>query len=352
MTGSRADVFSVGVTVDFAGSPGVGDTALLSALERTGLPWEFVAPADDGSVGPDQLRRHAAFLVGNGRITRAVIEAASPAPLLLARFGVGTDAIDLAACTDRDVIVSITPDAMARPVAVAALTHILAATLHLHAKDAMVRDGDWESDRSRSLGRGLVGRTVGLIGLGNVASVLLELLAPLRVRVLASDPNRTPQEAALLGVELVELTALLERSDVVVVVCPLTPSTRHLIGRAELARMKPSASLVNVSRGPIVDHAALVDALAGGTIAGAGLDVFEVEPLPADDPLKRLPNVSLSPHGLAQTDQMLEDAAASATAAIVDVCHGRVPRFVANMDVRSRPTLAARLQERADVARG
>ncbi len=352
MTGPRTDGFSVGVTIDFAGSPEVSDTALLDGLQRAGLRWEFVDAADDGTLGPDQLRRHPALLLGNGRITRGAIVAADPAPLLIARFGVGTDAIDLEACTHRDVIVSITPDAMARPVAIAALTHILAATLNLHAKDAMVRAGDWERDRHRWLGRGLVGRTVGLIGLGNVATALLELLAPLRVQVLASDPNRTPREAELLGAELVELAALLERSDVVVIVCPLTPSTRHLIGSAELARMKPTASLVNVSRGPIVDHEALVEALAGGIIAGAGLDVFELEPLPADDPLTRLPNVSLSPHGLAQTDQMLEDAAASATDAIVDVCHGRVPRFVANMDVRTRSGLAARLQERADMASG
>jgi phosphoglycerate dehydrogenase-like enzyme len=333
------------VTSDFAGSRELSSPELLTKLDGAGVPWETVDPVEDGSLSSSQLSRHAAFLTGNARVTGGAIEAANPPPLLLARFGVGTDVLDLGACTRHDVIVSITPDAIARPVAVTALTHILAATLNLHAKDSMVRDGIWTRERRRWLGHGLAGRTVGLIGLGNIASVLLELLAPLRVHVIARDPYRTSDEAASLGVELVDLDELLERSDVVVILCPLTPETYHLIGRRELARMKPTASLVNVARGPIVEHEALVTALETGAIASAGLDVFEREPLSADDRLTRLANVSLSPHGLSQTDQMLEDVAASAIRAILDVSRGRVPAFVANREVLTRPSLAARLSE-------
>lgn len=339
--------FSVGVTAAFAGTREVSDPSLLGALDRAGIPWEIVELADETAVKANELSRHDAWLIGNERIASAAIDGARPAPILLARFGVGTDRLDLPACSRRDTIVTVTPDAMARPVAVAALTHLLAATLNLHAKDAMVRSGDWSGSRRRWLGRGLHGRTVGIVGLGNIGSALLELLAPLGVRVLAVDPARTPDEAARLGAELVDLATLLGRSDGVVIACPLTPATHHLLGRAELAAMRSTAVLVNVSRGPIVDQAALVDALERGVIAAAGLDVFEVEPLPADDPLTRLDNVSLSPHALAQTDQLLEAAADSAVRAIVDVSRGRAPQYVANRDVLERPSLAGRLEARA-----
>jgi D-3-phosphoglycerate dehydrogenase len=336
------------VSASYSGTSELSDPAMLEPLDDAGLAWtleEIVGHPGLGSasLGPAELARHDAWIIGNERVTAAALDAAPAVPLLIARFGVGTDTIDLAACTRRDVIVAITPDAMARPVAVAALAHLLAATLHLPAKHAMVRDGRWNEGRRRWLGRGLDGRTVGLVGLGNIGSVLAELLAPLRVRILATDPQRTRDEAARLGAELVELPDLLARSDAVVVLCPLTPATHHLIGAAELAAMRPTAVLVNVSRGPVVDQAALVDSLERGVIAGAGLDVFETEPLPAGDRLAGLPNVSLSPHGLAQTDQLLETAAASAIAAVVEVSRGRAPRYVANPDVLARPTLAARL---------
>jgi phosphoglycerate dehydrogenase-like enzyme len=338
--------FPVGVTIDFAGAYEGDSDVGLQMLDDAGLAWEFVAPEESGALGPTQLSAYSAILTGPARVTAEALDAARPAPLLLARFGIGTDMLDLGACTRHDVIVSITPDATARPVAVAALALVLASTLRMHAKDVMAREGDWVQDRRRWLGCGLVGRTVGIIGFGNIGTILADLLRPLEVRIVVCDPYRQPEDARRLGVELIGLPELLDRSDVVVVACPLTDETRHMIGPAELARMRPSASLVNVARGQILDQGALTVALANGVISGAGLDVFEQEPLPASDPLTSLPNVMLSPHGLSQTDQLMSDSGASAVRAILDVKAGRAPRFVANRAVLERPGLLARLKSR------
>ena len=263
-------------------------------------------------------------------------------PVLLARFGVGLDAVDLEACTAAGVAVTITPDGARRAVATAALSLILAVDHRLVVKDRLTRQGRWQ-DRMAHMGRGLTGRTVGVLGLGSIAQDLFDLLQPFGTRNLAADPFRDVEQAASQGIELVELDTLLAESDIVVITAALTEATHHLIDARRISLMRPDAILINVARGPIVDTAALTDALAAGRIRGAGLDVFEIEPLPAEHPLTGLDNVVLSPHSLAWTNEMALGNGNSAIRAILDLRDRRLPQHLANPQVTSHPTFAARL---------
>jgi D-3-phosphoglycerate dehydrogenase len=260
----------------------------------------------------------------------------------VARWGVGVDMIDLDACTEHDVVVSITRDAVRRPVAEAILTYLLVLAKRVLEGDRLVRAGRWDE---KEAGLGLRGKVLGTIGVGNIGVELVGLVRPLGFgRILAFDPYVEIDEGARLGVELVELEELLRAADFVCVNCPLTPDTRHLIGETELALMKPTAYLVNTARGPIVDEAALARALGSGRIAGAALDVFEVEPLPADSPLHRLENVVLSPHAIAWTDELVGLNGSGACEHALAVLRGEAPRHVANPAVLDRPGFREKLE--------
>jgi len=260
----------------------------------------------------------------------------------IARWGVGVDMIDLDACTEHNVLVSITRDAVRRPVAEAILTYVLVLAKGVLHGDRLVRAGRWNEKEAPGLG--IRGKVLGTIGVGNIGTELVELVRPLGfARILAFDPYVGEDEAVRLGVELVELAGLLREADFVCVNCPLTPETRHLIGAAELGLMKPTAYLVNTARGPIVDEAALTRALAAGGIAGAALDVFEEEPLPANSPLHRLENVVLSPHAIAWTDELVALNGSGACESTLSVLRGEVPRHVANPGVIDHPGFQAKL---------
>ena len=183
------------------------------------------------------------------------------------------------------------------------------------------------------------------MGLGNIGRELLRLIAPFGMRHLASDPytrlsdlNDTPT------VELVGLDQLLREADFVCITCPLTAETHHLIDARRLALMKPSAYLVNVARGPIVDQRALTEALRSGALAGAALDVFEHEPPDPDDPLLALENVIVSPHAICWTDECISGNLQSACESIAAVAAGEVPRHVVNREALAHPRLQATLR--------
>ena len=265
-------------------------------------------------------------------------------PLVISRFGVGYDNVDLAACTRAGVALTITPDGSKKPVATAALTLMLGTMFRLVAKDNQARGFDW-ANRIQGLGTGVNGKTVGTIGLGNVASEFFRLLAPFETRRLAFDPWKKVEEAAAINVELVDLQFLLKECDVVVVTAALTPETRHMLSTSEFATMKSSAILINISRGPIVDEAALVAALQNGTIAGAGLDVFEVEPISHENPLMKMGNVIVTPHNLAWTDELALGMGKSAFGSIKSISRGEIPQFVVNRDVLDTPQFTSKLSK-------
>lgn len=256
---------------------------------------------------------------------------------VIARFGVGYDNVDLKACTDNGCALAITPDGVRRPVAVSVITFMLALAGKLLTKDRLTREGPkgW-AKRNDHMGMGLVGRTLGQLGIGNIGAEVFRMAKPFDMKFIAHDPSANKKVARELGIRLVSLEELFLDSDFLSVSCPLTDETHHIVNAERLALMKPTAYLINTARGPVVDQRALTKALEAGKIAGAGLDVFEEEPSVADDPLYKMDNVILAPHSLCWTDQCFAGNGAADIKAVFDVMHGRVPTGVVNRDVLER----------------
>jgi phosphoglycerate dehydrogenase-like enzyme len=207
-----------------------------------------------------------------------------------------------------------------------------------------VRRGLW-AESTRRLGREPRQRIVGTIGLGNIASEAIRLLRAFDVaRFMAFDPYISVERASQLGVELVSLDELLRTSDYVLVNCPLTPQTRGLLGKPQFALMKPDAVLINTARGPIVDEAALIDALESGKLAGAALDVFEREPLSPTSPLVTMENVILSSHSIAWTEELFRDMGRIDCQGALAIYRGEVPEHVVNRQVLSEPRFLEKLE--------
>jgi phosphoglycerate dehydrogenase-like enzyme len=195
------------------------------------------------------------------------------------------------------------------------------------------------------MGVGLVGRTLGSIGIGNIGAELFKLLQPFGMKLIAYDPYVDRKVAAELGVELVSLEEVFRRADIVNVSCPLSPETHHLVNAERLALMKPTAYLINTARGPIVDQKALTEVLQDRRIAGAGLDVLEQEPPDPDDPILKLDNVILAPHALCWTDQCFGGNGVADVRAVIDVQHGREPHLVVNKTVLATDHWRKRMAE-------
>ena len=263
---------------------------------------------------------------------------------IVARFGVGYDKVDVAACTTASVALTITPDAVRRPVAVAAITLLLALTGKLLVKDKLTRQGAAGfALRTNHMGVGLEGRTLASIGLGNIAAEMFRLASPFGMRHLAYDPYGHPEVARETAVTLVDLDTVFRDADFLAVHCPLTPATRGMVNAKRLATMKPTAFLINTARGPIVDQAALEDALAAGRIAGAGLDVLETEPPPENARILELDNVILAPHALSWTDQSFAAIGAACMASMRALARGVAPAHVVNREVLDQDTFRAKL---------
>lgn len=328
--------FRVGVTRDFLkpdGTLGFGDVGL-SMLEQGGLAWEFM-PEPTTELRPEQLAGYDALLLLAPRLTPASLVGVERLKLV-ARFGVGYDSVDVPACTQHGVLLTITPDGVRRPVAVATLTFLLALAGKLFTKDRLTREGRW-AEKLDHMGTGLTGRTLGVIGLGNIGREVFRLAAPLGMRHIGYDPYLDRAAAAQHEIEWLPLDDLMREADFVCVCCNLNEQTHHLINAARLALMKPTAYVINVARGPIVDQQALTAALRERRIAGAGLDVFEQEPIDPADPLLTLDNVVLAPHALCWTDECFVGIGRSACQSILDVAAGRVPQHVVNREALAHP---------------
>jgi D-3-phosphoglycerate dehydrogenase len=326
---STAAPFRVGLSRDIlaaSGEPsfGRGPLALLDADPR--IEWEFVPESVD-EMTPDIMARYDALYVNAPRVTAASVARDDLRAKIVARHGVGYDSVDVAALARRGVIATNTPVAVRRPVAVAALTFIFALAGKLLEKDRLTRGGRWH-ERTSHMGLGLTTRTLGVIGAGGIGRELLALARPFGWEMLAADPYVDPAVVAALGAELVPLERLLQESDFVVATVLLNDHTRHLMNARRFAQMKRSAYFVNLSRGPIADEAALIAALREGTIGGAGIDVFEQEPVAPDNPLLGMDNVLVTPHALCWTDECFDAIAREGLGCIVDFANGRTPKSV------------------------
>jgi phosphoglycerate dehydrogenase-like enzyme len=262
--------------------------------------------------------------------------------VIIGRSGTGYDKIDLGACTENDVALFNAPEALRHSTASSALLFMLALAKRLPEQERIARAGRWDL-QAGVMGSELQGRTLGIVGLGHSGRELVRLVSPFAMRVLAFSPHADPIRAREMGVKLVTLDEVLRESDFLSLHCRLTSQTRRMIGSAQLALMKPTAFFINVARGELVDQEALVSALRERRIAGAGLDVFEVEPLPLDDPLLSLENVILTPHWLPATTDVWQATGRAMAEGMLRAARGEVPENVVNSEVLSRPGFRAKL---------
>jgi len=278
------------------------------------------------------------------KISAPVVEAGAKLRLI-GRAGVGVDNIDIDAATARGIIVMNTPYGNITAAAEHSLALVLALARHVPSADASMKAKEWE--KKKFTGVELSGKALGIVGLGKIGSIVAQVAHALSMRVLVNDPYLNPERAKKLDVELRELDALLKEADFVTLHVPLNESTRGLIGARELAMMKPTARLVNCSRGGVVDEAALADVLREGGIAGAALDVYSQEPLDPESPLRELPNLTLTPHLGASTAEAQEKVAEDLARQFADYFARGEIRNPVNLAVTLKPRMApyAKLSE-------
>ncbi len=243
---------------------------------------EFIADIDGAITGDD-------------RFTLRVLQAA-PKLKVISKWGTGIDSIDRDACTQFGVAVKNTPNAFSEPVADSVLGYMLSFARNLPFMDQHMKNGVWDKIPGRSLRE----CTLGIIGVGDVGKAVARRAVGFGMRILGTDPKDiaalAPDFIQQTGLQMVDQATLLGEADFISLNCDLNPTSYHLINAETLAQMKPSTIVINTARGPIVDEQALIHALQAGQIAGAALDVFEHEPLPADSPLRQMNNVMLAPH--------------------------------------------------------
>ncbi len=339
------DAFRVALSGDFRkpdGTPTFNDFDLTPLQAAPGVEMAFLDNANP--LLGSQLEDFDALILLAHRFDATSVPKSGRLSVV-ARFGVGYDTVDVPACTAAGIALCITPDGVRRPVAVSIITFILALTGKLMIKDQLARQGGpGFAARGDHMGVGLVGRTLGSIGIGNIGAEMFRMARPFDMTFIAHDPFADPKIVAELGIELVGLDDVFARSDIVSVSCPLTPETHHLVNAQRLGLMKKTAYFINTARGPIVDQKALTAALQTRAIAGAGLDVFELEPPDLDDAILKLDNVILAPHALCWTDQCFAGNGAADIRAVLDIQHGRTPRGVVNGKILDTPKFKARLE--------
>lgn len=284
----------------------------------------YTAPFGD----PAALRGYDALIANRERtrFTRALLEAL-PDVRIIAQTGNHAYHIDLAAAEARGIVVGKASGGFSYGAAELAFALAMAAMRRIPEADAAMKRGEWP----RPMTRVLHGKTLGIVGLGRIGRHVAKVAAAFGMRVAAWSPRLTDEVAQAAGARRLELDDLLRAADVVSIHLTLAPATRGLIDARRLALMKPTAYLINTARGPIVDEAALVATLREGRIAGAGLDVFDAEPLPSGHALASLRNVVLTPHLGWPTDEAYADFANAAADVLLAFLDGRdVPRFVAD----------------------
>ena len=297
-------------------------------LAGAGIEYQ-IAPDGDEATLVEMARDCQAILTVFAKTTGAVID--SPADLrVVARYGVGVDNIDVAAATARGVPVTYIPDYCTEEVASHALALLLALNRALLKTHRGLIDGGFGVGLAKPVWR-LSGLRLGIVGFGRCGSRLAHIAAGLGTEIVASDPKRaagTSDPAS--GARFVTTEEIIATADLISLHVPLRPETHHLFSEAEFAAMKDTACLVNTSRGPVVDTAALARALAQGQLAGAGLDVYETEPLDPIHPLRKAPNTILTSHTAFYSETSLEENRRRAAQSVVDVLTGGEPDHIAN----------------------
>jgi D-3-phosphoglycerate dehydrogenase len=279
--------------------------------------------ADLMRVAPDA----DAFITrGTIKVTREMM-VASPRLKAVGVHGIGCDHIDLKAAKELSKVVVNTPDALTVTVSELTIGLILSMTRRITAADKATRNGGWTRKYGDLIGVELMGKTVGVVGMGRIGAAVAKRLKPFDVKLLYWNRTQYPALEKEIGMEWAELPDLLKRSDIISLHVPGTPETKRLIGAAQLRSMKRGAMLVNMARGIVVDESALIEALKSGQLSGVALDVFEQEPIKADNPLLAMDNVTLTPHLGACALEAMQRMATQVAEGVLDVLDGRTPQY-------------------------
>ncbi|HVA88277.1 MAG TPA: phosphoglycerate dehydrogenase [Chloroflexota bacterium] len=319
------------LVTDSLARPGEGGG--IGLLENAGLELRFQSFPRDSPAAEliSHLQGCFAVLAAGHRYTEEVF-AALPELCVVARLGVGFDAIDLAAATRRGVCITTTPGALEWAVADHTMGLILNLAHHIGQDDRAIRRGEWR----QFYGLDVTGKTLGLVGLGRIGQLVAQRARGFDMRILAHEPRPDPAFVERHGIELVLLDHLLAQSDFVSLHLPLTPQSTRLLNSERLALMKPGAYLINTARGGLIDEDALFDALQGGRLGGAGLDVRDPEP-PHDPRFSNLENIVLTPHVAGLTDGRWLACGAMAATGILRVLRGERPDGLVNAEVWESP---------------
>jgi phosphoglycerate dehydrogenase-like enzyme len=290
---------------------------LLHEIIQAEAPGDWnLAMVDNRSASQEDLKTEVSdadfLVVFGGRITPDILRSGRNLRFVQG-CSAGFEGFPVAEAGELGILFSNASGTNAQGVSEMALSLMLGLYRHLPWLDSSVREGDWVTDRSSGTATyEIEGKTIGIIGLGNIGSITARILSGFNSTLIYNDIEAKPDTEAKYGVRRVELDELLSESDIITLHTPLDDSTRGLISARELALMKPSAILINTCRGPVVDESALHDALVQRKIWGAGLDVFEEEPTPADNPILRLDNVIVAPHVAGRTTESYPRRAAFA----------------------------------------
>jgi len=279
----------------------------------------------------DLCRRADAILNTYAPMTERVIEALERCRVIV-RFGIGVDNVAMDAATRRGIMVANTTDYCIDEVADQAMALLLACARGLFCAAEIAREAAWDLTRLPRLRR-IRGQVLGLLGLGKIGSAVAERAKGFGLRILAYDPYVSAEAVRKMDVEGVDLDTLLRESDFLSIHVPLNAETAGLVGEEAFRKMKPTAFLINVARGRIVDQAALREALEQGRIAGAALDVLEIEPPKPDDPILRLANVILTPHSAWYSEEARAEMRRRAVGQVVSVLKGELPYSLVNREV-------------------
>ena len=313
------------------------DAAGVDFLKKAGLEVDNRQKLTGASLAEALRAADGAIVRSDTRVTAELLE--NPGKLrAVVRAGVGVDNIDVAAATRKGVVVMNTPGGNTVSAAEHTIALMMSMARHIPAADAGMKAGKW--DRGRYVGAQIAGKTLGIVGLGRIGREVARRATGLDMKVVGYDPFLAPERAAQLGIQAVSnLDELLPQCDFVTIHVPMTEETKGLIGERAMSLLPKNARLLNVARGGIIDEIALVEALKSGRIAGAALDVFTEEPLPADSPLSKAPNIVLTPHLGASTVEAQEAVAVEAAQLLTDFLTKGVIQCAVNMAAFNRAEL-------------
>jgi len=307
--------------------------------------WDYgIMQAHDGPVPPKVIKGYDGIVTKSCVWDQHTFAEGAGQLLVVARLGVGYDNCDVASFSQNDLLLTIAKGTTDQPVAGGALALMLALSRRLPQKDRLVRSGQWHR-RTEFQGTEMAGKTLGIVGLGGIGRQLNRLVQPWGMRVVGYDPFLSDEVLARHCVQrMLSLEELFAVSDYISIHCPLNDQTRGMINASLFQLMKPTAFLINTSRGRAINEADLVEALRQGKLAGAGLDVFEEEPPSPENPLFKMNNVIVTPHSICWTDECFQEMGEMAIRSIMSAVYGEKPPGAVNPEVLTRPGYLKKLE--------